>query len=347
MGKRGKRSSSTNESQSSGSNSSLTNTPSNKSGQKKLKIAADSSVKTKLTQFAFETRTEKAAQEDKMATEADDVFVTDNDSSTSADRSMTKGITNEDLMRELRSNRNEISKLQNVIEELRSSLLATQIDNDNLKTEVAAARKREEDLKSKLAEVKFTAELADRRSEELGTYIRRNNIRIFGVPETSGGRNEEAAGACEDKMLKLFRDRLKTKVEPGDIEAVHRLGQPRKKPTPSGSSGQSGDKSPPRGIIVRFVSRKVRDAVLYSRKLLRGTGITIVEDLTPRAYSLLCKVKSEPGVCKQAWTKNGRVVVKMPNDRIVQVDSMSDLEKYRQSHSQQGPSERESSVGKQ
>ena len=45
------------------------------------------------------------------------------------------------------------------------------------------ARKREAALKSELAEVRFTAGLADQRSEELSSYIRRNNFRISGVTE--------------------------------------------------------------------------------------------------------------------------------------------------------------------
>ena len=80
-------------------------------------------------------------------------------------------------------------------------------------------------------------------------------------------------------------------------------------------------KGTPRGIIVRFVSRRNRDLVIYSRKKLRGIGIFIAEDLSPRRYALLCNVK----VCKLAWSVNGKICMKAWNDRIVQVKHLSDL----------------------
>ena len=71
------------------------------------------------------------------------------------------------------------------------------------------------------------------------------------------------------------------------MEAVHRLGRKQRKDAP-------------RGIIARFVSRSVRDSVIRARRNLRQSGIVIVEDLTPRAYSLLWTVKDDTSVCKEA-----------------------------------------------
>ena len=42
---------------------------------------------------------------------------------------------------------------------------------------------------------------------------------------------------------------------------------------------------------MRFVSRRIRDLVILSRKKLRGTGIVIVEDLSVRRYALLFNAK--------------------------------------------------------
>ena len=61
----------------------------------------------------------------------------------------------------------EIYKLAQTVEELRAAVFTMQVDNDQLRKEVAEAKKREEKLKSELAEVRFTAGLADQRSEEL------------------------------------------------------------------------------------------------------------------------------------------------------------------------------------
>ena len=149
--------------------------------------------------------------------------------------------------------------------------MALQIENDSLKKEVKEAKEREEKLQSKIEEIKCTADLADRRSEELACYIRRNNLRIFGVEEATGrdGR-EETPEACERKVLQIFNKKLKVKVDPADIEAVHRLGGRKTEPRHAGASTQQQQRQP-RGIIVRFVNRRLRDSVLYARRELRGT----------------------------------------------------------------------------
>ena len=99
---------------------------------------------------------------------------------------------------------------------------------------------------------------------------------------------------------------------------------------PSGTASSSAGASPSTGqrgraAIVRFVSRKVRDSVLLTRKSLKGTRTVIVEDLTPRAYSLFSNVKADKEVCQQAWTKNGSVMMKAHNGSIVTIQSLSDL----------------------
>jgi len=60
-----------------------------------------------------------------------------------------------------------------------------------------------------------------------------------------------------------------------DLQRVHRLG---KKPETT--------KANPRGIIARFVSYNKRQEFIKSRKKLKGTKISICEDLTPTRYKL-------------------------------------------------------------
>lgn len=227
-------------------------------------------------------------------------------------------VSNEDIMEKLCSNGHEISKLTRIVEELQSALMGVQIENDKLKQEVEDAKRREDQMKDQLAEARHLAELADQRSEELSCYIRRNNMRIYGIKEPDDGP-PETQQQCEEKVLSLINKKLKLNVRSEDIEAVHRLGQRR-------SSNPSSSTSKKRGIIVRFISRRVRDAVLYARRDLKGTNIVFVEDLTPRAYSLLTSVKSDTAVCQQAWSKNGNILMKTVSGKIVTVRSKADLQ---------------------
>ena len=76
---------------------------------------------------------------------------------------------------------------------------------------------------------------------------------------------------------------------------------------------------------MRFVSRRIRDLVVLSRKKLHGTEIAIVEDLSPCRYALLCNVKDDTEVCKLAWSVNGKIYMTAWNGMIVQVKDLSGL----------------------
>nr|KAG5708070.1 hypothetical protein BaRGS_002806 [Batillaria attramentaria] len=189
-----------------------------------------------------------------------------------------------------------------MVEEMRATILDLQNSNDSLKKEVQEAKRREECLRDQVAEANGIADAARRKADDLDQYIRRNNLRIYGLPET--GEEDEGEiddddnnnnGACEKKVLDLIQNKLQLKdVGHSDIEAAHRLGKKR-----TGSSAPIG----PRGVIVRFVSRKTRDAVLHNRRRLKGSRQVVVEDLSQYNYYLLNKVRSDD-LCKAAWTKN-------------------------------------------
>ena len=59
-----------------------------------------------------------------------------------------RGITNKDLTLKLYANGLETSKLAQTVEELHAAIFTVQVDNDQLKREVAKANKREREKKS-------------------------------------------------------------------------------------------------------------------------------------------------------------------------------------------------------
>ena len=121
-------------------------------------------------------------------------------------------------------------------------------------------------------------------TNDLEQYGRRYNIRLHGL--TLSGESST------DAVVDIIRDKLHLECTTDDIEASH--------PLPSRSS----EKQP--AVIVRFRSRKKRDEVLRSRKNLKGTNVSISEDLTSLNMQLLNRLKKSDKI-KSCWTWNGRV----------------------------------------
>ena len=96
-------------------------------------------------------------------------------------------------------------------------------------------------LNKKIADLEKAATEVRQHAVNNEQYSRRNNIRILGLPEEKGEK-------CLLTVFPWIRDTLHCDIKAEDIEAVHRL---------NGGS--------PRQIIVRFVSRQVRDKVIANR----------------------------------------------------------------------------------
>lgn len=77
-------------------------------------------------------------------------------------------------------------------------------------------------------------------------------------------------------------------------------------------------------ILVTFPSKPLRDEVKRKRAALKGSGIIIVEDLTPDARTLLKEAKAHKDVAV-AWSHDGIILVKKTSGTIMRVNSMADL----------------------
>lgn len=150
-----------------------------------------------------------------------------------------------------------------------------------------------EEVKQLQKEVASLREDLVDRTEELEQYQRRNNIRIFGVKETKGENTDNL-------VVELCREKLGLELPPSAISRSHRVGRPR--------HPVAGDiKEQRRAIIVRFTTYRSREMVFGAKKRLKGTGVTIREDLTSRRLELLRRATALYGV-RNAWTFDGRVL---------------------------------------
>ena len=97
------------------------------------------------------------------------------------------------------------------------------------------------------------------------------------------------------------------------IEVAHRTGQ------------ASDDK--PRSTIVRFHRRDTKWTVMKLRKHLRGSGVSISEDLTRRNLTMMNDLKKHPRI-DDTWAWNGKIFAKGTNGKTFVVrsgENMDDL----------------------
>lgn len=168
-----------------------------------------------------------------------------------------------------------------VLEALSQSLRDARSRIDELNQEVSK-------LRTELKRV----EVVEKSVEEAEQYQRRNNLRVFGIPEARG---ESTDGI----VIGLFKDKLDIDLPLERVERTHRVGRPR----PPGDDGKPRH----RPIIVRFNSYRDRREVFSNKKRLKGSGITIREDLTTKRAEVLRHAIQQHGPSK-VWTVDGRII---------------------------------------
>ena len=121
---------------------------------------------------------------------------------------------------------------------------------------------------------------------DLEQYGRRWNLRIFGIEEKGNEEN------CKQHIVDLCKTKLNITISENDIDAAHRVG--------------ARHDNRPRGIIVRFYRRTIRNTIIRARSALKGSRITVREDLTRLNAALLNRASNHPRV-DRTWTWNGKV----------------------------------------
>jgi septal ring factor EnvC (AmiA/AmiB activator) len=132
---------------------------------------------------------------------------------------------------------------------------------------------------------------------ELEQYGRRWLVRVHGVPEAPQEN-------CAEVFKQLLRNKFNINLSKEDVEAAHRVG--RKFP------------DRPQAIIVRFTRRDTKQQILSARRQLKGSGISISEDLTQTNAQLLNRLKNSE-LIEASWSSNGKIfgVVKATKKKMV------------------------------
>ena len=144
------------------------------------------------------------------------------------------------------------------------------------------------------------------KQDEPEQYNRRENLRIYGVPETNSRKNDG------ESVLSNIADKLGMELNEWDIQRAHRLGK-KPKHNPNAQEVSTMRKAIP--IIERFVNHKKRNKFVYAKSKLklseRNSRVFITEDLTQLRNKLLNYVKNK---CDDKFvlchTLNGKIRMK-------------------------------------
>ncbi|KAK3933313.1 RNA-directed DNA polymerase from mobile element jockey [Frankliniella fusca] len=142
--------------------------------------------------------------------------------------------------------------------------------NETLQTLTDEVVTLKSELKAKDDRISKLENLVEIKVDELEQYGRRNNLRIFGVPEK---QKEDT-----DSIVMEVSEKIGVHLNFSDIDRSHRVGR-------KGSSD--------RPIIVKFVSYARRSEVFGNKKHLKNTKIIIREDLTVCRLQLLKEAVSK------------------------------------------------------
>lgn len=195
------------------------------------------------------------------------------------------------------------------IEVLESRLFDKEIENDNLKKQLEHM---DIQLKNNITEneqlrdeLNITKQKAERDSNIHEQYSRRNNIRINGIQQTDDKETAEQTCAEVCKQLNAKIKITGFSLTPQHIDIAHRLGKL---------------KDGKRQIIVRFQSRMIRDKIMAHKKLLKGSGIFITDDLTQlNNHVLSCFRYKCPDEVESAWSHNGKILYENKQGNIHEV----------------------------
>ena len=196
----------------------------------------------------------------------------------------------------------------------------------DLVLEVKLLKQRNEEKDKKIA-------LLENRVSDLEQYSRMNDVIVTGLKikprsyatavaaATSGGETSEREANSVEQQVAAFFHSKKIDFDCNDIEACHTL--PRKNDKKENTTT---------AIIMRFVNRKRKIALMKQRKNLAGSDVFLNEHLTKRNADIAKKARDmkKDDKIQATWTTNCKVFIKLngpPEEAKVQcIRSMEDLD---------------------
>jgi hypothetical protein len=178
------------------------------------------------------------------------------------------------------------------------------------------------ELKQQVLQLKSKCDSLELAQDDLDQYSRSKNLLIHGIPQTA---DEGTGNNLEARVLQDLNNKLGLNLEPMDITALHRNG-------PSGLRANIGTAaSRPAPVLIQFLRRAKKNTLLQNRRNLKGTGVSVSEQLTAKRVKLLFEASDlqKANKLQGAWAHEGKILIKVPDGSTKTVLSQSDLLPYR------------------
>ena len=218
--------------------------------------------------------------------------------------------------------KNEVKEVRSLVTDLKESLLFTQKDVDDTKFKIESLNmklnKVEDDLNENYTDIE---QLYDN-LENLENHSRRNNVKIFGIPEKPEKDGPELWEHCESAVRQEIESKLKIKGRNMAIERAHRVGR-RHAPTRHLLNGTKV-KSRPRPIVVKFLLWKDKEKVIKAARTIKPKEVQFLEDFSQRTLDrrreIIPKLIEARKNGKRAFLVKDQIVYKNrpPTDHEVQ-----------------------------
>ena len=258
------------------------------------------------------------------------------------------------------------SCMASLLEPYQDALVKANSDITSLKSQVADKEKTIQKMSDQISEL-------EQKYDDLEQHGRKGSVRIFGVPENTAGDTDTKVLHVVNTMMKLTPP-----ISIDDLEVTHRVGKPSlpsgqidqsapaDQPVPLEESAntttvpalvdgvspasdepssrdvtqdRSSPSQVPRPILVKYVSRRVKDDVMKSRKELKGkklqdtkghmSSVFVQDDLTQRRAYLAFQVRQmkRNKQILDTWVSYGKIMAKDNHSNIVTINSTRDLSK--------------------
>lgn len=163
--------------------------------------------------------------------------------------------------------------------------------------------KNTEENKKQITNLHSEIESVNLKIRKIEQFNRRNNIRIYGIPEKQNEQRED--------LIQTTARITRMNFSGERVDLIYRIGK----------TTQDGN----RAIFVRFKQYEYKEEVMRNRSTLKGTEVILADDLTKENHAILKEAVLKLGK-RNVWCLGGKIYCRKGENKII-LNSMEDIAK--------------------